>query len=280
MPAPQATLMKQAARAKFASFNLKVPENFQQPQGQDGDHYGQAFKPEEKSTSPGVSVPPLFTAHTMNKYHTDVQKMLTSKFGNFIDKTCEAICSTWSNWQSMATMSGVVVNAVTASLGVIAGPPWTPLILKDGAKANPSELKYTQVIANVLGTAWQTYTATIKVPGMPWYPLFAMVTSPVAPPTANVPTPIAALTQVTAALMPMTLKNQMVAQLGDPKAMYHKELFEAICDAFDKMFKAWQLSTMVTNVMGTGPVPTFAPPYVPGGPVVGGVATMPPGGLK
>jgi hypothetical protein len=36
---------------------------------------------------------------------------------------------------------------------------------------------------------------------------------------------------------------------------------------------------MVTNVLGTGPVPTFAPPYVPVGPVVGGIANMPPGGL-
>jgi len=27
---------------------------------------------------------------------------------------------------------------------------------------------------------------------------------------------------------------------------------------------------MVTNVMGMGPVPAFAPPYVPVGPVVGG----------
>ena len=36
---------------------------------------------------------------------------------------------------------------------------------------------------------------------------------------------------------------------------------------------------MVTNVLGTGPVPTFAPPYVPVGPVVGGVGTMMPGGF-
>jgi hypothetical protein len=36
---------------------------------------------------------------------------------------------------------------------------------------------------------------------------------------------------------------------------------------------------MVTNVLGTGPVPTFAPPYVPVGPVVGGVANMTPGGF-
>jgi hypothetical protein len=36
---------------------------------------------------------------------------------------------------------------------------------------------------------------------------------------------------------------------------------------------------MVTNVLGTGPVPTFAPPYVPVGPVVGGVGNMTPGGF-
>ena len=46
------------------------------------------------------------------------------------------------------------------------------------------------------------------------------------------------------------------------------------------MFKIWQVSTMVTQVTGTGPVPTFAPPYVPGGPVVGGTAIMSPGGFK
>jgi hypothetical protein len=61
--------------------------------------------------------------------------------------------------------------------------------------------------------------------------------------------------------------------------MYHQELFDAITDAFDKVFTIWQASTMVTNVLGTGPVPTFAPPYVPVGPVMGGVANMTPGGF-
>ena len=29
-------------------------------------------------------------------------------------------------------------------------------------------MKYSNVIANVIGTAWLTFTATVKVPGMPW----------------------------------------------------------------------------------------------------------------
>jgi hypothetical protein len=277
MPAPQATLMKQAARLKFTSFNLKVPPNWQQPQGEAAEHFDQAFKPEEKTTSPGM--PPLFQPASLNKYHTDAQKMHIAKIGAFIDQTCDAICSAWSQWQATATMTGVVINAVSASLGQVVGIPWTPLIMMNGAKSTPMQLKYTSVIANVVGMAWQAYTATIKVPGLPWYPAFAAFPSPVAPPMPNVPVPVAALTQVTASLSAAGMKQQMVGQLADPSAPFHGELFEAICDAFDKMFMAWQVSTMVTKVMGTGPVPTFAPPYVPAGPVVGGVGNMIPGGF-
>jgi hypothetical protein len=278
MPAPQASAMQQFARLKFTSFQIKVPQNWQNPSGDpDAKHYGDAFQASEKTTAPGA--PPLFQPASMNKYHTDTQKMHIDKVGKFIDGICSAICSAWSTWQSAATMVGIIVNGPTASVGQVVGPPWTPLILAQGPKETPMLLKYTNVVANVLGTAWLSYTATIKVPGMPWYPAFAAMPSPVAPPTPNIPCPVVALTQVTASIMPDVLKMQMVGQLADPMAPFHDKLFEAICDGFDKCFKIWQTSTMVTNVLGTGPVPTFAPPYVPVGPVVGGVGTMPPGGF-
>lgn len=278
MPAPQASAMQQLARLKFTSFQIKVPQNWQNPSGDpDAKHYGDAFEASEKTTAPGA--PPLVQPATMNKYHTDTQKMHIDKIGKYIDGICDAICSAWSQWQSAATLVGVMVNGPTASVGQVVGIPWTPLILASGPKSTPMEMKYTNAVANVLGTAWLSYTATIKVPGMPWYPLFAAMPSPVAPPTPNIPCPVIALTQVTASIMPATMKQQMVGMLADPMAPVHGELFEAICDGFDKCFKIWQASTMVTNVLGTGPVPTFAPPYVPVGPVVGGVGTMTPGGF-
>jgi hypothetical protein len=135
------------------------------------------------------------------------------------------------------------------------------------------------VIANVVGTAWLGYTATIKVPGMAWYPAFAAFPGPMAPPMPNVPCPVAALAQATVAVSMATMKSQMVGMLGDPQAPFHAELFEAICDAFEKCVQIWQTSTMVTNVLGTGPIPTFAPPVVPAGPVVAGTGTMTPGGF-
>jgi hypothetical protein len=275
MPAPIASAMQQLARLKFTSFNIKVPQDWRDPSGDASDHYGRAFKPEEKTTAPGM--PPLVQPASMNKYHTGVQKMHIAEFGAFIDGICSAICSAWSQWQTAATMTGVIINAVTATAGQVVGPPLTPLILATAPKAKPSELKYSNVIANVVGTAWLQYTSTIKVPGLPWYPAFAAFPSPVAPPTPNVPVPIAALTQVPPQASAM--KGQMVGQLGDPGAPLHSELFEAICDAFEKSYNLWKVSTMVTNVLGTGPIPTFAPPYVPVGPVVGGVGTMVPGGF-
>ena len=75
------------------------------------------------------------------------------------------------------------------------------------------------------------------------------------------------------------MKPQMITQLADPGAPYHKELFESICDAFEKCYTTWKATTMVTNVLGSGPVPSFAPPIVPLGPVVAGFATMSPGGF-
>jgi hypothetical protein len=270
--------MYQLAKLKFMGNNLKVPKDWQQPSGDPaGKQYGQAFKASEKTAVP--KVPALFQPASTNKYHVDTAKKLDEQFDQFFNGISTAICSAWSTWQSATSMVGIIINAVTATGGQLVGPPWTPLILAQGPKSTPMMLKYTTTIANCLGTAWLSYTATIKVTGMAWYPAFAAVPSPVAPPAPNIPTPLAALTQVTASIMPNVLANQMFGMHGDPMAPYAKELFDAVADAFGKCFNIWQPATMVTNVLGTGPVPTFAPPYVPVGPVVGGVGTMAPGGL-
>ena len=196
----------------------------------------------------------------------------------FIDRISVAICSAWSAWQSAATIVGIVINGPIAYGGQVLGPPWTPLILAQGPKQNAEAIRMTNNIASVLGTAWLTFTATIKVTGMPWYPAFAAVPSVVAPLTPNIPCPVAALTMVTTPIGSRHLTTQMVG-MDASGSSDHKRLYAALADAFEKVFELWRVSTMVTNVLGTGPVPTFAPPYVPVGPVVGGVGTMIPGGF-
>jgi hypothetical protein len=139
-------------------------------------------------------------------------------------------------------------------------------------------LKFSQIIAGGLGGAWLQLTASMKVPGLPWYPAFAAMPSPVAPPTPNVPGPIAMLTMASAVVSKVALKNAMVFKHAGASRV-DQNLYEALAEAFEQAFQLWKVSTMVTNVLGTGPVPTFAPPYVPVGPVVGGVGGMTPGGF-
>lgn len=278
MPAPQASAMQQLARAQFMSFSIKLPKDWKQPHSETAaKQYIKAFKLTELVGVPGA--PPLFVPATPNKYHTGTQKKLSEQFGTYIDGICSAICSAWSQWQGLATMAGIIVNGPTATGGQVVGPPWMPLIMASGPKATPAELKYTTTIATVISNAWLQYTATIKVPGLPWYPAFAAFPSPMAPPTPNIPAPLMSLTQVPVSVSKDVLKGQMIGQHGDPEALHSKELFDAVSDAFDKTFKIWQGSTILNNVLGTGPIPTFAPPFVPAGPVLGGVATMPPGGF-
>ena len=278
MPAPQASIMKELARVQFMSFGIQLPTKWQQPSGQTASQqYVKAFKLDELVGIPGV--PPLFMPATPNKYHTGTQKKLSEQFGTYIDGICTAICSAWSTWQTAATMAGIIINGPTAAGGMVVGPPLTPLILAQGPVSTPAEMKYTQTIATVIGTAWLQYTATIMVPGLPWYPAFAAFPSPVAPPTPNIPAPLMSLTQVAVSVGKDVLKAQMIGQHGDPDALHSKELFDSVADAFDKSFKIWQASTILNNVLGTGPIPTFAPPFVPAGPVLGGVGTMPPGGF-
>jgi hypothetical protein len=194
----------------------------------------------------------------------------------FLDGISEAICSAWATWQASASMVGVIINGPIAVGGQVVGPPLAPLILAAGPKAKPQEIQLTNAVANVIGKGWLALMATVKVPGMVWYPSFTAFPSPIAPPTPNIPCPFAALTMASALVSASTLKSQIVAMAGQPA---NESVYDAIGDAFEKMFNVWKATTMVTNVIGTGPIPTFAPPYVPVGPVVGGIGTMPPGGF-
>lgn len=48
------------------------------------------------------------------------------------------------------------------------------------------------------------------------------------------------------------------------------ELITAICQGFLSALEAWIPAQMVMQVLGTGPVPTFAPRHVPAGRAMGG----------
>ncbi len=276
MPAPEAAQMQQIARGKFMSFALRVPTGWQDPAGEAGDTYRNAFKPEELNTAPGS--PPLYAPVTMNKYHTDTQKMLVAKTGAFIDGACSAICSAWGQWQSTASFAGIVVMGPVANVGVLVGPPLTPLIMASAPKASPMELAYSNAIAQAIGIGWLAFTLTVKFAATPLWPTFALFPSPVVPPTPNSPIPFKTLVQVPVSISADILKLAMVGMFAQPTAPFHQQIFESIAFAFEQCYQVWSASTQVTNVLGFGAVPTCLPPIMPPGPVIG-TALMAPGGL-
>jgi hypothetical protein len=80
-------------------------------------------------------------------------------------------------------------------------------------------------------------------------------------------------------LSPFLLSNAMAGALGDPKALHAGALFNSLGQAFMPVFQLFKMSNQVKNVLGMGPIPTFAPPFVPVGPVIMGTGTGPPGCL-
>jgi hypothetical protein len=113
------------------------------------------------------------------------------------------------------------------------------------------------------------------------YPAFAAFPGPVAPPMPNVPMPLIAYgSPGEAMLAPPMLMALMVANLGDPGALHALDLFDALSQGFVTPFTTFKGTTMVQMVLGTGPIPTFAPPFVPVGPVIAGVGTGAPGCLS
>jgi hypothetical protein len=276
MPAPNKTLYTQLAKLLFASKMIALPQNWSQP----NDQFPDAFSPSERVTAP-TSPLNLFREATLNKYHTDAARDIGEKFEDYIKGICEATCDGIGSWLEKASVAGVIINGPVGTLvpGNVVGPPLMPLILSGAPVGTPQELKYSMAIATAFGTAWMAWASGMS--GVLMYPAFAAFPGPVAPPTPNIPVPVITLPSPGEALLsPAALKGAMIANFGDPTALHSMDLFDALSQAFAPGFAIFKSSTIMSNVLGTGPIPTFAPPYVPVGPVLGGVGNGAPGCLK
>lgn len=276
MPPPNKALYTNLTKQIFTAKAIPLPGKWSDM----GDQFGDAFSLAERIAFPN---PPtnLFREATLNKYHVDTAKDVGKAFADYIEAMCGAICDGIQNWMSTASISGVIINAVVGNLipGNVIGPPLTPLILATGPKKTPMELKYTNAIATAFGNAWMSWSMGLT--GILSYPAFAAFPGPVAPPMPNVPMPLIAFSSPGEAMLsPAMLKTNMIALHGDPTALHAADLFDAFGQGFTAPFTTFKATTMVKNVLGTGPIPTFAPPFVPVGPVLMGVGTGPPGCLS
>jgi hypothetical protein len=121
---------------------------------------------------------------------------------------------------------------------------------------------------NVYKTWATQYTASVPSA----YPGFTAWPGPKAGPMPNVPFPLiaggGASSKVTVSGIENDLKGRLPA--ARKKAKEASKAIHIFAESFAGAFDAWLVFQQVRKVMGQGPVPAFAPPYVPVGPVVGG----------
>ncbi len=195
------------------------------------------------------------------------------------DKTKTAVSQMVNTWRAGAMLGGVAINGPTASGGRIAPMPLGPILFQQMVNAG-MQVEIASPMSKALSDQWMKWAGSVQVPGMSWYPPFAAFPGPLAPLTPNPPTPLAVLTQDRSIMSVANLTEHMNRELGAHASLPGASA--AVSDIANWMngcFNVFVSNVMVTNVMGTGPVPTFAPPYVPVGPVVGGVGTQVPGGM-
>lgn len=204
------------------------------------------------------------------------------RVGEQIEPLVQAICWGHDQWRGQALFRGIRINGVNAVGGSLEGPALAPFIRSRLPPPTPGDdlgRRHGAAVAEAISGAWTEFQRSFSVPGLVWYPTFAAVAGPVAPPTPNVPSPLSSCTSDRSRVAARTLRPRMDRHSGPPDAL-GGALFDALAHAFESAVDTWLATQMVTNVLGQGPVPSYAPPHSPVGPVMAGTNLPSPGHLS
>lgn len=131
-----------------------------------------------------------------------------------------------------------------------------------------------QVVARELWSAWKEWADGFRmsIPGA--FPTFAAFPGPHAPPTPAAQAGYALARGTSSGeyrLQAATLQSRLTPSLrtaaGRDLVAMTTELTR-LTTWIEASFRDWKASAQIMGLMGQGPVPAFAPPYVPVGPVV------------
>ena len=199
---------------------------------------------------------------------------------------CDAVKFSVDMWKLSAKFRNITIMAVSAigTPGCLDGPDLAPHIRTAASVAawTGAEADLRDAVADGVASCFGQWQDQVTVPGHAWYPAFAAWPGPMAPPMPNVPMPLIAMpsAKMSMIVVPGNLKSAMYEALPDALQVPDVEkILDGLSTVLAVAFNTWLPSAQVMLVMGRGPVPTFAPPYVPVGPVVNGDIISAPGHL-
>ena len=289
---PPLTMIKPLAHVMFMSKMLKIPTSaeWQQPAGDAAPQYARMLGSDPKLPSIDAGIPLFIPQNPINPYHLDSKAKVGQGWRDFMDAACDAIAYGMLQWKLQAKFQNFMINGpvVAGTPGCLDGPElenfiknapsFAALQAKDAAK------KLCEAVAAGTSKCFKNWQQMVTVPGLPLYPAFAAFPGPMAPPMPCIPMPIIAyVSGMIAQLMgPMMLQQEMInaydgGMKQKDKDKQHEAAFLGIATAASLAFTMWMPQQQVMLVMGKGQIPTFAPPYVPVGPVVMGDNIAAPG---
>ena len=191
---------------------------------------------------------------------------------------CEAFRAGVNEWIGKAQIQGGRVHGPNAELtpgSLTSALNFEPLMVEAMLKAKvPAGV--ARAFARELWGAWKEWANGFQMllPGI--YPQLAAFPGPLAPPIPGRGT--FPLSQGTSAgeqrLQPAMLSMKLTAALRPHLKMGSgaKQAIDQVVKWVDTSFRDWKLMAQVNGsaAKGRGPVPNWAPPYVPAGPVVMG----------
>lgn len=201
------------------------------------------------------------------------------RYVDYLSGISAAICDGWRHWQVVVTLTGVAVNGPFATGGRFVGPDLDAFVL---SRAPERWDEFNNAISGAFCRGFSAWSQAVVVPGLAWYPHFAAFPAPWAPPTPNLPSPLLLIAPAVGLMSRAVLSEEMRRRLtvSGWSDRISLAVIGAMASALETYFLRWLNTTFVTNVLGSGPVPSFCLPNSPIGPVVNGTATMAPGGLQ
>ena len=182
-----------------------------------------------------------------------------------------AIAQTVEHWIAAAEVTHGTINGPTGLIpvGALRSPVDFKAMTRATMAAGGVPLATYGELADLLADTWTGYFATFTT--VIQFPAFAMWPGAVAPPMPAIGQLLSVGTANTAQ---MTLMPFYAAGINlPPSARVDADVEQAwrqLTGWFAARFVSLTISTLLMNVLGHGPVPTYAAPYSPAGPVVGG----------
>ena len=175
-------------------------------------------------------------------------------------------------WSVSATFNDGSINASVLLIppGSLKGPSFSEEII-DEIMALDVPVQIALAFAEPVWQGWEFWSETFNGSYDNAYPSFVNFPGPSAPPTPALPLPVVSANADREKLTAETLKSRIISRLGkwekDPEA---QKAVEDFAQWFDKCFTNAVIKARIKNLMGRGPVPSYAPPYILTGPVVDG----------